>query len=438
MKKQIATIVIVTASLILNGACAPETGKSGPRAANGLRHGPNIDDFAARVRKELDENILAFWLKHSLDTEHGGFIGRMSNDNTIQKDAPKGLILNTRILWTFSAAYRFEKRPEYLKTAERAYNYLTEHFLDDEHGGAFWVLDYEGRPTDTSKELYGQSFVIYSLCEYFQATGSKAALRNAAELFGLIEKHCHDGENGGYYETFARDWSRAEKARLATGDVVEQKTMNTHLHLLEAYTGLYRVWKAPKVKRRLRELIEVFRDRIIDPQNHHFKLFFDAGWRSTKDVVSYGHDIEGSWLLSEAAEILGDEELTREIRPLAVKMAKAVYDHGFDNDGGLFYEGEQGKVTNPSKQWWPQAETVVGFLNAYQISRQEHFLEAARRCWKFIENHLVDRKNGEWLWTAPMTAPPEPAAMKISEWKAPYHNARACLETLKRLKELKD
>ncbi|UCG50013.1 MAG: AGE family epimerase/isomerase [Phycisphaerales bacterium] len=438
MKKHIAAIMIVTVSLLLNGACASGAGKTGAPSGDSLWDCRNIDDFAARVRKELDENILAFWLKHSLDTEHGGFIGRMSNDNTIQRNAPKGLVLNTRILWTFSAAYRFDKRPEYLKTAERAYDYLMEHFLDKEHGGAFWVLDNKGRPTDTSKELYGQSFVIYSLCEYFQATGSVAALKKAKELFRLIEKHCHDGANGGYYETFARDWSRAEKARLASGDAVEHKTMNTHLHLLEAYAGLYRVWKAPKVKRRLRELIEVFRDHIIDPQTYHFKLFFDAGWRSTKDVVSYGHDIEGSWLLSEAADVLGDEELIREIRPLAVKMARAVYDHGFDSDGGLFYEGERGRITNRSKQWWPQAETVVGFLNAYQINRQEHFLEAARRCWGFIENHLVDRKNGEWLSTAPMTGRADPAAMKISEWKAPYHNARACLETLKRLNELKD
>ena len=438
MKKHIVVIMIVTISLLINGACASQTNRPAARSGDRLRHGRNIDDFAARVRKELDENILGFWLKHSLDTEHGGFIGRMSNDNTIQKDAPKGLILNTRILWTFSAAYRFDKRPEYLKTADRAYDYLTEHFLDKEHGGAFWVLDYEGNPTDTSKELYGQSFVIYSLCEYFEATGSEAALKSARELFRLIEKHCHDDANGGYYETFARDWSRAGKARLATGDAVEQKTMNTHLHLLEAYTALYRVWKRPQVKGRLRELIEVFRDHIIDAETYHFKLFFDAGWRSTKDVVSYGHDIEGSWLLCEAAEVLGDEELMGEIRPLAVKMARAVYDHGFDSDGGLFYEGEQGKITNPSKQWWPQAETVVGFLNAYQISRQAHFLEATRRCWKFIENHLVDRENGGWLSTAPMSGRADPSAMKISEWKAPYHNGRACLETLRRLNKLKD
>jgi mannobiose 2-epimerase len=438
MKKHVSTIMLATLSLaLLSSACAESPpGNLDARSADNLAAAPNIDDFEARVRKELDENILAFWLKHSLDDEYGGFIGRMSNDNTIHKNAPKGLILNTRILWTFSAAYRFDKKSSYLKTARRAYEYLMQYFYDPQYGGAFWLLDHRGTPTDTSKELYGQAFVIYSLCEYHHAAGSAPALQTAKDLFRLIEKNCHDPANGGCYETFARDWSRAEKARLATGDPVEQKTMNTHLHLLEAYTALYRYWKDPTLALRLRQLIQLFSDRIIDPETFHFRLFFDEKWRSTKPVVSYGHDIEGSWLLCEAADVLGDAELTRRVRPLAVKMAQAVYEHGFDADGGLFYEGEEGRVTNTSKQWWPQAETVVGFLNAYQISRREHFLQAARRCWRFIETRLVDQKNGEWLWAAPVTGPPDPAALKISEWKAPYHNARACLETIARLRTI--
>ena len=228
----------------------------------------------------------------------------------------------------------------------------------------------------------------------------------------------------------------AEAARLATGSKTEKKTMNTHLHLLEAYTSLYRSWQNEKLKQRLEELMRVFIDYIVDPQTYHFRLFFDEKWQPTGGVVSFGHDIEGSWLLCEAAEVLGDQQTISQMQQLAVKMAQAVYQAGLDTDGGLFYEGQDNKIINAEKHWWPQAEAVVGFLNAYQISKQPHFLLAAQQCWGFIENHIVDHQFGEWFWMAPKAGQPDPTAVKVSEWKCPYHNSRACLEAIRRLQTI--
>ncbi len=421
-----------------------------------------VDSFLKAAQNELEQDILPFWIKYCRDDDYGGFIGRMSNDGTIVKDAPKGLVLNARILWTFSAAYRFEKKDEYLKMAKRTYDYLMQFFWDKQFGGAYWLLDHTGKAIDDSKELYGQSFLIYGLAEYYLATADSAALDKAKELFYLIEKHCHDDANKGYFETFDRHWKVAEKARLATGDVREKKTMNTHLHLLEAYTNLYRAWKNPKLRARLIELIEIFQKHIINSKTDSFELFFDEQWHSTKDIISFGHDIEGSWLLCEAAEVLAQDERNKteprasasgygretrdEIKDIALKMAQAVYEQGLDEDGGLFYEGQAlrpgsgqaGKIIDTNKEWWPQAEAVVGFLNAYQLSGQEYFFKAALECWKFIEQHIVDHKHGEWFWRVARDGTADLQQPKVSEWKCPYHNSRVCLETIRRLKAISE
>lgn len=407
------------------------------------------DQLASAMRAELQNDIIPFWLKYSVDDVHGGFIGRMSNDLTIHKRAPKGLILNTRILWTFSALYRADQKsfdpahdgPEYLALAQRAYEYLMQHFWDKEYGGAFWMLDYQGKPADDSKELYGEAFLIYALSEYFQATGDVQAINKAKELFDLVEKYCHDQTNGGYYETFSRDWKPAAASRLDESTKTGKKTMNTHLHLLEAYTNLYRCWQDEKVRQRLEELVNIFVDRIVDPKTRHFRLFFDEKWQPIgPPIASYGHDIEGSWLLCEAAEVLGNKETIDRSRTLAIEMAQAVYQEGLDTDGGLFNEGQGNRIINAEKHWWPQAEAVVGFLNAYQISKRPYFLAAVQNCWQFIEDNIVDRQYGEWLWMAatPVPAPNSQsnATIKVSEWKCPYHNSRACLEAIRRLQSI--
>jgi len=396
--------------------------------------GSDPKSFARSARDQLQNNILPFWLDYSIDDLHGGFHGRLTLDGTPLPDAPKGLVLNTRILWTFSAAHLFESRPEYIRTARRAYDYLVEHFWDTQHGGAYWMLDARGKPTDSGKELYGQAFALYALSEYYRATRYQPAIDKAVELYNLIEAEAYDPANQGYRETFARDWSPAPAARLAYGQKNATKTMNAHLHMLEAYTNLYRAWCDPRLKASLRELIIIFRDKILDPHTNHFRLFFDDAWTPTSDTISFGHDIEGAWLLTEAAEVLADAELAKEIEKISIKMAQACYNEALDTDGSLFYEAEPHGVTDKQKSWWAQAETVVGFINAHQLTKDQRYYEAAQRTWSFILNHHVDSLHGEWFSTAVYGERPPERTQKANEWKAPYHNSRACLEIIHRLK----
>ncbi|HNY76971.1 MAG: AGE family epimerase/isomerase [Sedimentisphaerales bacterium] len=399
--------------------------------------GREIESFRRRVAAELHEDILPFWLEHCVDHEHGGFIGRMSNELSVDRQANKGLILNARLLWTFSTLCRSEivgaNDDSPLQLARRAYDYLEQHFWDDRFGGAFWQVDCRGALADDKKKIYGQAFYIYALSEYFLATGESAALERAQALFDLIEKHSCDMANGGYIETCNRDWTAAEDVRLSDKDLNEKKSMNNHLHLLEGYTNLYRAWPDPQVADELSGLIELFERHILDRDTSHFGHFFNERWEPRSDTYTFGHDIEGSWLLCEAAEVLGRPELVEKTGRLAVDIAQAVYEQGLDSDGGLFYEGKAGRVIDTNKEWWPQAEAVVGFLNACQLSGRAHFFEAALRCWEFIERAIVDHMHGEWFWRVDRNGTPDRNEPKVSEWKGPYHNTRACLETIRRL-----
>ena len=307
------------------------------------------------------------------------------------------------------------------------------------HGGAFWRLDDAGRVMDNSKKIYGQAFCIYALAEFHRAFGSAAALARAKELFELIERHAHDAKGGGYIEICNRDWSEAgADARLSDKDMNEKKSMNDHLHVLEAYTNLYRVWKEPRVEQRLRELIRLFQERILDARTLHFQHFFDEAWNVRSDTYTFGHDIEGTWLLCEAAEFLGDATLLKSVHAMAVRMAEVALNEGVAGDGALCYEGKGGKIIDPGKECWPQAEAVIGFLNAFQISGDKKFLAAARRVWNFIEDKLVDRVHGEWFWRINPDGQPDPKLPKVSEWKGPYHATRACLEIIRRLQTISD
>jgi mannobiose 2-epimerase len=396
-----------------------------------------MHDLRQRVESELTSNILPFWLNHTIDHQRGGFIGRIFDGLTLDPQAEKGLILNARILWTFARAYRWQPKPEYLAAAQRAYAYLTKHFLDKEFGGYFWMLDCDGQPTDTRKRIYGQAFTIYALAEYFHACADKQALATALELVDKIEAAGHDPIQGGYFETYERDWSLAADQRLSEVDMDEKRSQNTHLHVMEAYATLLRVHENPLVRTRLHELISIFLDRILNPANFHMQLFFDEQWRPQSKIISYGHDIEGSWLLVEAAEVFGDAVLLDRARQIAVKMAQAVYEQAVDPDGGIIYEGSPEGVHDSDKHWWPQAEAVVGFLNAWQINGQRHFLAAAENSWAFIEKFIVDRQHGEWFWLVSRTGVPAPGHDKVGPWKCPYHNARACFEVMERLDHIK-
>jgi mannobiose 2-epimerase len=392
-------------------------------------------ELRAAIARELAENLLPFWRDRSVDAEHGGFIGEMSNGGIVDKDAPKGLILNARILWSFAAAYRGLGDERDLALAQRAFRFLIDRFSDREHGGFLWRLDAFGRPLDVSKKIYGQAFSIYALSEYHLATGAPEALAAARATFDLVERHAHDADRGGYVETLARDWSAATEQRLSDKDLDAPKSMNNHLHILEAYTNLYRVWPEATVAERLGELIDLFDRHIVGrtKAGSHLRHFFDEQWHPVSQEYTFGHDIEAAWLLVEAAEVLRDKDRSRRMSAVAEAIARSVLEQALDKDGGLVYEGRGGTIVDANREWWCQAEAVVGFWQAYEATGREVFAEAAHEVWSFVEQRVVDRQGGEWFWRIFPDGSVDDSEPKVSEWKSPYHNMRMCLEMLRRL-----
>ena len=392
-----------------------------------------IGIFREKVYNELNNNILPFWMSHTIDEQKGGFFGRITNDMQVQPYAPKGLILNTRLLWAFSAAYRFAQKPECLERAQRAFQYLINYFRDVDYGGMYWLLDAFGKPLDVRKKIYGQAFAIYGLAEYYAASGDQSALDLAVEIYHLIESHNYDSEYHGYYEASNRDWSLAEDLRLSDVDLNEIKSMNTHLHMVEAYANLYLVWKDDKLRKKLVELVDDFLCFIIDSETHHFHMFFNEKWQPKSKSSSFGHDIEGSWLLCKAAEILNDNKLSSRVYSAAARIIRAAIMEGVDDEGGVYFERRSDGSIDTDVHWWVQAEAVVGFINGYQYTGKEDLLHAAWRAWEFIEKYLIDRQNGEWFYKVCKERKPDPEMYKVSEWKGPYHNSRACMEIVRRL-----
>ena len=388
------------------------------------------EDLQNEVQWELENNILPFWMNRMIDSEYGGFHGQITGNNQRVVHAPKGAILNARILWTFSAAYRLLRKPEYLETATRAKRYLIDKFYDQEFEGIYWELDYTGQPVQTKKQIYALGFAIYGLSEYNRATGDKEALDYAIRLFKAIEQYSFDPEKNGYMEAFTKDWKLIEDMRLSDKDENEKKTMNTHLHILEPYTNLYRVWKDARLERQLYNLIGLFTEKILDKDTSHLQLFFDNDWQSKYPVVSYGHDIEASWLLHEAARVLGDAGLIAEIEPVVKKIAAAASE-GLTSDGGMIYEKNltTGHIDG-DYHWWVQAETVVGYYNLFRYFGDCGALQHSIDCWEFIKRHLTDDVHGEWFWSLRADGSLNRDDDKAGFWKCPYHNGRMCIELL--------
>lgn len=411
----------------------------------------------------LENNILPFWLNQMQDVENGGFYGRMDGHMQLHPEAEKGAILNARILWSFSAAYRVLGHLVYLEAAKRAYTYFVDHFIDSEYGGIYWSVDYMGQPLDTKKQFYAIGFAIYGLSEYARATGDREALDYALLLYDCIEEHAFDRENNGYMEACTREWGEIADMRLSELDANYPKSQNTHLHILEAYTNLLRCLKdlhaqescdyvpvigsvlpigitipmetIVAVEVSLRNLIDIFTDKILNPKTHHLDLFFEMDWtRGAGHLESYGHDIECSWLLHEAALVLGDKKLLTKVEPIIQMIAEASA-KGLKPDGAMIHEAnlDTGHI-DEDLHWWVQTENVVGGLNIYQHFGDEKALQRAVACWEYIKRNLIDYEHGEWFWSRYKDGTRNLEDDHAGFWKCPYHNSRMCLEAIERFR----
>jgi mannobiose 2-epimerase len=395
-----------------------------------------LDQYKKELQNELS-GLLNFWQKNTVDKEFGGFYGKLDNSNKVFPRAPKGSVLNSRILWTFSGAYSLTGNMDYLNTAERAFGYIIDHFIDKKYGGVYWSVNYKGAPFDTKKQIYALSFAIYGLSEFYQCSKNLQAKELAIDLYNLIVDHSYDTVNGGYIEALSRDWKEINDLRLSEKDANEKKSMNTHLHILEGFANLYRIWPNGVLKRKIIELINIFPDHIIDKKSNHLVLFFDDEWNAKSNIISYGHDIEAAWLIHEAAEMTDNAELIQRVKTQALKLANAAAE-GLDNDGGLWYEYEVDRgYLIKEKHSWPQAEAMTGFYNAWQITGDESYFKKSLASWKFVQDHILDKVNGEWFWgvTENYSLMEED---KVGIWKCPYHNGRACIELIRRINNIKD
>jgi mannobiose 2-epimerase len=380
-------------------------------------------------------SILKYWSEHTVDQQHGGFYGSVNNNNIAQADAAKGIVMVSRVLWTFSASSVRLKNKLGLEIASRAFNYIVDHFVDKEYGGVYWSVDNKGNMLDGRKQVYGLAFCIYGMSEYYKACKDQLALELCKTLYRCIEQYSFDAVNEGYLEAFTREWKNADDLRLSEKDENEKKTMNTHLHLVEAYANLYQVWPDTELKQKITGLLETFDKYFINKDTFHLNLFMDEKWASRSSLISYGHDIEAAWLLLQCAQIVRNNYYTDKFSGYAIEIGDAATE-GLDKDGGLWYEYEPlDDHLIKEKHSWPQAEAMIGFLNTYQLTGNTKYLLHSLNSWEFTREHIIDKDKGEWFWGVDE----HNTVMdkdKAGFWKCPYHNSRACMEVIDRIDQI--
>lgn len=384
--------------------------------------------FLDEIKNELENHIVPYW-EDLKDDEYGGFCGYKGFDLVPDKKADKGVILHSRILWFFSACYEVLGNEKYRALAEHAYDYVKKYCVDYDLGGVYWMTTFDGKPADDMKHTYNIAFAVYALSAYCNATGDKEALSLAERLFDDIETKTPD--EYGCREAFTRDWKLADNEALSENGLHAEKTMNSVLHLIEAYTELYRADKSERVAAALKKQLSIVENKIYDYDNNALRVFFDGKFDVIGDIHSYGHDIEASWLTDRAVETLGDEELIKKFNALDIRLAENIYNIAPEN-GALNNERENDKIDR-KRVWWVQAEGVVGFMNAYQHSGDEKYLKAALDIWDYIKENVVDkREGGEWYSEVSFEGKPHDWKEETGPWKCPYHNGRMCLEMIKR------
>ncbi len=372
-------------------------------------------------------NILTYWTNNTIDQNYGGFVGKITNDNKIVDKANKGIILNTRILWSFSAASNYLNSKSYQSICERSFQYLKDYFKDNEYGGFYWELDYKGQPINKRKQVYAQAFGIYALSEYYKFSKDEEAKTLAIQLFELLEKHAKDTKKLGYIEALNQDWSPIDDMRLSEKDMNAAKTMNTHLHVLEAYTTLLEIYPDESLKKSLTMLVELFLTKFLN-SNNHYHLFFDEDWKLLSNSVSYGHDIETIWLVIEASKTLKDNDLLQQAYTTATRVANTFINEAIDTDGAVINEKNlTTNHTDTDRHWWPQVEALVGLKYAQQIKNDSNYIDTALKIWEFTKTHLIDTVNGEWFFRVDKNGNVYHKEDKVSMWKAPYHTSRACI-----------
>jgi mannobiose 2-epimerase len=388
---------------------------------------PLLRRMGSEMKSELLENILPFWLRYR-DLERGGFYGHILNNGKRKENAPKGLVMQARFLWTYSAAYRLFKDPAYLAAARHAYDFLANALKDKEYGGFWWAVDAKGAPLTENKVIYGQAFALYGLSEFYRATKDAAAFEEAKHIYALIDAAARDRKLGGYYEACMRDWSAPLPAALSRVDIACVKSMNTNLHMLEALSAFKLA--GGDCAEALASCLDVYLNRVVQDSGW-LSLFFDEAWKPLSDHRSYGHEIESCWLSMEAAEILYGEKIAPRLRERALSMARECLISIKEFGGTLPNELHHRKL-DADRVWWVQAETVVGFAEAFGLSGDAAYLDAAAGVWEFIKAHMIDRKNGDWFWAVTAKGRPIGRREKGGMWKANYHNARACMEIMRR------